>query len=296
MNHAILGAGGIGGLIGAILAHHGERVTLLLRPETFAQQPDHLWLERPAGENTALIHRAVKLDEAVDFLWVTVKALQLEVALRSLPPDGAGVGTIVPLLNGIDHVALLRSRYGHKRVVPGTIGVEAERVSPGHIVVRSPFVRMALAAQGEAKLGGIAVIFRQAGFTCDFHPNEQTMLWSKLSFLAPFALTGTASDKSIGEILGDPTWRARLESVMRETCNVANAEGANLDSAKSLAILGTFPPTARSSMQKDLKAGRVPELDAIGGPIIRGGVRHNIDHSVTRELMEEIDQLLISRK
>ena len=291
MNHAILGAGGIGGLIGAILAHRGDSVTLLLRPETFARHPDHLWLEQPAGEIKSTVHRAVKLDQPVDVLWVTVKALQLESALRTLPPDGAGVGMIVPLLNGIDHVALLRSRYGHKRVVPGTIGVEAERMAPGHIVVRSPFVRMTLAAQGEAKLGGIAEIFRQAGFACEFHPNEQTMLWSKLSFLAPFALTGTASDKSIGEILDDPAWRARLESVIRETCNVANAEGANLDIAKPLAILGTFPATARSSMQKDVKAGRVPELDAIGGPIVRGGIKHRLETSVTSDLIDKIEKL-----
>jgi len=292
VNHAILGAGGVGGLVGAILAHAGEQVTVLLRPETFSRHPEHIRFERPSGENTAPVRRSVKLDEPVDILWVTVKALQLESALRTLPPGGAGIGTIVPLLNGIDHVALLRSRYGHERVVPGTIGVEAERVAPGHIVVRSSFIRLTLAAQGEAKLGGIAEIFRQAGVACEFHPNEQTMLWSKLSYLAPFALTGTASDKPIGEILSNAEWRTRLESVIRETCNVADAEGANLDAAKPLAILGTFPATARSSMQKDVTAGRVPELDAIGGPIVRGGVKHHIDHSVTRELIEKIERKL----
>ncbi|MGH9703237.1 MAG: ketopantoate reductase family protein [Candidatus Acidiferrales bacterium] len=292
MTHAILGAGGVGGLVGAILAHAGERVTVLLRPETFSRHPEHIRLERPSGDNTAPVRRSVKLDEPVDILWVTVKALQLESALRTLPPGGAGIGTIVPLLNGIDHVAMLRSRYGHERVVPGTIGVEAERLAPGHIVVRSSFIRLTLAAQGEANLGGIAEIFRQAGVACEFHPNEQTMLWSKLSYLAPFALTGTASDKSIGEILSNAEWRARLESVIRETCNVAAAEGANLDAAKPMAILGTFPAAARSSMQKDVTAGRVPELDAIGGPIVRGGAKHHIDHSVTRELIETIERKL----
>lgn len=292
MNHAILGAGGIGGLIGAVLAHKGDRVTMLLRPESVAHYPDHLWLETPAGEIKAPVHRTVKLEAPVDVLWIAVKAHQLDSALRSLGAETNGVGTVVPLLNGIDHVALLRSRFGRENVVPGTIAVEAERVAPGHIVQRSPFVRMALSAQGEAKLGGIAGKFRETGFTCDFYANEQTMLWGKLAFLAPFALTSTAADKSIGEIFADAQWRARLESAVREACAVANAEGASLDSAKILATLGSLPPAMRSSMQKDVKAGRVPELDAIGGPIVRGGSKHHIEHSVTRELMEKIEQRL----
>ncbi len=267
-------------------------MTLLLRPESIAHHPDHLWLETPAGEIKATVLRAVKLDAPVDVLWIAVKAHQLDSALRSLGAGTNGVGTIVPLLNGIDHVALLRSRFGREHLVPGTIAVESERVAPGHIIQRSPFVRMALAAQGESKLGAIAGKFRETGFTCDFHANEQAMLWGKLAFLAPFALTGAAAGKSIGEIFADAEWRARLESAVREACAVANAEGATLDSAKILATLGSLPPAMRSSMQKDVKAGRVPELDAIGGPIVRGGLKHHLEHSTTRDLMEKIEALL----
>ena len=41
MRHAILGAGAVGGLIGAALAHRGDKVTLLLRPEACTQYPRH---------------------------------------------------------------------------------------------------------------------------------------------------------------------------------------------------------------------------------------------------------------
>jgi 2-dehydropantoate 2-reductase len=41
-------------------------------------------------------------------------------------------------------------------------------------------------------------------------------------------------------------------------------------------------------MQKDVAAGRPPELDAIGGPILRGGARHGIAVPVTAELVTEI--------
>jgi len=54
---------------------------------------------------------------------------------------------------------------------------------------------LALSVTGERKLESVAARLRHAGFSCEFQANEKTMLWSKLAFLAPFALTGTASDK-----------------------------------------------------------------------------------------------------
>ena len=60
---------------------------------------------------------------------------------------------VVPLLNGVDHIEVLRQRFGADRVVPATIAVEAERVAPGQFVQRSPFVRLNLAASGEAAVG-----------------------------------------------------------------------------------------------------------------------------------------------
>jgi hypothetical protein len=69
---------------------------------------------------------------------------------------------------------------------------------------------------GEQKLEGIAARLRHAGFSCEFQANEKTMLCSKLAFLAPFALIGTASDKDKPGIFADATWRGRLESAVGE--------------------------------------------------------------------------------
>jgi 2-dehydropantoate 2-reductase len=49
LKHAILGAGGIGGLIGACLARSGESVTMVVRPEALAGYPDQLRLESAFG-------------------------------------------------------------------------------------------------------------------------------------------------------------------------------------------------------------------------------------------------------
>jgi 2-dehydropantoate 2-reductase len=206
MRHAILGAGGVGGLVGACLAHAGESVTLVVRHEALANYPKELRLESPFGNFVVDVAVAVAVPP-VDVLWLTVKATQMEAALTALKnPDS--VKAIVPLLNGIDHVALLRARYGSGRVIPATIAGETERVSPGHIVHRSPFARLNVLSAGRALLGSTLDQLQKIGFTCRFIPDEPTLMWGKLVFLAPFALSTTAADKTVGEILSDPEWRS----------------------------------------------------------------------------------------
>ncbi len=137
MRHAILGAGGVGGLIGVALATAGESVTLVVRPGTMKDYPAEVSLQNSAGTFRAHVECAESVAQAYDVLWIAVKATQLEAALRSVAVKPEEIGAVVPLLNGIDHVALLRARFGHDRVVPAAIRVEVERVAPGKFLVGS---------------------------------------------------------------------------------------------------------------------------------------------------------------
>src|SRR5579859_4790969 len=271
MKHGILGAGAIGGLVGTVLSSLDENVIVVVRPEKLASYPANLSLERPSGTVTAPAKAVTSLTTPVDVLWIATKTYQLQTALETVK---VSPGCIVPLLNGVDHVAVLRARYGNDRVVPATIAVEAERTAPGRFIQRSPFVRLNMAASGEPLLGNIVGQLRNLGFTGQFIPNEQTLLWSKLSFLAPFALVSSASGMNAGEILASAAWKQKLMSAVAETRAVAIASGAEIDEAQFQAVLAGALPGMRSSMQKDLAAGRPLELDAIGGPIVRGGQRH----------------------
>ncbi|MFI5280305.1 MAG: ketopantoate reductase family protein [Gemmatimonadales bacterium] len=287
MKHAILGAGGIGGFVGAILGNAGADVTVLLRPESFAAHPDSLELTSPLGNVSARVQRATTLDHEVDVLWIATKATQLESALRAVPgPSLARVG--VPLLNGIDHVALLRMRLKGVEIVPGTIGAEAERTAPGKIAHLSPFARFGFAGQGRDVLERPAHTLERFGCTVSWVVDEATLLWRKLVMLAPFALTTSALGKSIGGVRDDPRWLERLLGAAEEACAVALADGAGVDAATVTESLKSFPAAMKSSMQKDLEAGRPPELDAIAGPIIRGGARHGIDVPYTTGLAVEL--------
>jgi 2-dehydropantoate 2-reductase len=284
MRHAILGAGGVGGLIGVALAKSGESVTLVLRPEALKNYPAELSLESPLGSFSVPVDRVASVVAPYDVLWITVKATHLESALRNVTVDPKQIGAVVPLLNGIDHVALLRARFGHDRVVPASIGVEAERVAPGRIIHRGMAVRLSFSSIGESRLASTVEEFKKFGFACQFVEDEMKILWTKLSFLAPFALTTSAAGLTIGEVNRDPVWRKRLEAVAREVAAVGTASGTPLDASMIIQFFDKTPQGGRSSMQKDVAAGNPPEVDAIAGPILRHAEEHGIDVPVTREL------------
>jgi 2-dehydropantoate 2-reductase len=288
LRHAILGAGGVGGLTGACLARSGAPVTLVVRPESLARYPEQLQLESAFGNFSVPVGRAAEVPPC-DVLWLTVKATELAPALAALTTPES-VGAIVPLLNGIDHLALLRSKYGAERVIAATIAVESERVAPGHIVHRSPFARLSASSAGRTLLGSTVDHLQQMGFECRFVDDEPTLMWSKLVFLAPFALSTTAADRTTGEILSDPVWRDLGLSCLRETAAVAVAEGAKVDADAVIAGVMKMPGNMRSSMQKDVARGKTPELDAIAGPILRGARRHDVEIPATKKLVAAVEQ------
>ncbi len=291
MRYAVLGAGGVGGLVGGALARAGHPVTLLVRSGRQHYYPELLTVEsKMLGTFEAPVRVTDRLDEPFDVVWVTVKATALEAALHAVPEEKLGGGVVVPLLNGVDHVALLRERYGPQRVLPGTIRVEAEQLRPGRVLQSSLFadVQVAPSPATRARAEALADELHAAGLGCEVRDDEVTMLWSKLCFLAPFALATTASGGTLGVVRSDASWRERLEACVREACAVGVAEGAKVAPEPILAALEGAPDEFRSSMQKDVLAGRTPELDAIAGPILRGGDKHGIDVSATRSLVNHI--------
>ena len=181
----------------------------------------------------------------------------------------------MPLLNGVDHVALLRSVYA--RVVAGAMRVESERVGVGNIRQSSPFIRVDLVGDGS-----LVAEMRAAGFDCRVSDDELALLWQKMVFLAPVALATTAFDGPLGTV----RHHAEFARCQEETLAVADAEGAKVDVAALRTLLESVPDTMRSSMQRDVEQGQPPELDAIAGPIVRGGQKHGIDTPATDQLVD----------
>jgi 2-dehydropantoate 2-reductase len=278
MRHAFLGAGGIGGLLAGALARSGDEVVMLLRPSTLLSFDGRLRVESVVlGDFEVEVDAVSSLDRPVDALWVTTKATQLTAAWSLAPPGRVGESPVIPLLNGVDHLALLRTRYAN--VFAAAIRVESERVSPSLVRQSSPFLRVDVAGAHP-----IQEALRASGIECHDSDDEQSLLWGKLVALAPIALATTAIAVPFGAARTDD----RFVGCREEALTVARAEGARVDATATRAFHEQVPADMRSSMQKDVAAGRQPELDAIAGPIIRGGAQHGIPTLNTASLAAEI--------
>ncbi|MEU9519646.1 2-dehydropantoate 2-reductase [Streptomyces sp. NPDC048224] len=283
---AILGPGGVGGLVGALLARAGHRVVCLAGEQTAAVlRRDGLRVESNRyGKFTAAVESDTELREPVDAVFVTVKQTALADALDRIPVDVLGTAVVVPLLNGIDHLPMLRERFPAARVVAGTIRVEATRTAPGRVAHTSPFADIELAAPAD----DFTELLRQAGLGVTARANESAMLWDKLAFLAPFALLTTRHQTDVGAVRDQH--RPELLTILDEIAAVAHAAGAPVTAEKLLSFFDRVPGTMRSSMQRDAEAGRPLELDAIGGAVLRAGAVHGIALPAVTRLVAEVAQ------
>jgi len=275
---AVLGPGSVGGFIGAALARAGEELIVVAREPT-AQliASDGISVSSAVlGDFVARPRAVPALSAPVQTLIVATKATGLAAALAHIE---ATPELVVPLLNGLDHMAVLRERFGAARVAAGVIRIEADRPAPGRIVQSSPGVRVDLACDEPSlrpAVAQLAAILRDAGVPVQIGAGEAQILWSKLVRLNALACTTSACDRPIGFIRRDPQWRDALDGCIVEAAAVANADGAVIDPAGPRSELEQAHAELGSSMQRDIAAGREPELDAIPGAVLRAAARHGL--------------------
>ena len=287
---SILGPGGVGGFLAAALARAGAD------PLVVAREPTARRIERDGievrsvrlGDFEARPHAVPALDEPVEVLLVATKSTGLRAGLERIRAEPA---LVVPVLNGLDHMSVLRERFGRDPVAAGTIRIESDQPAPGLIVQTSPFLRVDLASDDPAlrePLARLAARLETAEVPAEIGPSEAQILWSKLVRLNALACTTSAIDRPIGFIRADPEWRAALVGCIEEAAAVANSDGAKIDPAARLAELDEAHPELGSSMQRDIAAGREPELDAIPGSVLRAGGRHGIECPTIARLVSRI--------
>ena len=278
MKIAVLGPGGVGGLLAAALDADGHEVIVVAREETVAVIAEHGLAVNSVkfGELAARPRAVAALEEPVDVLIVATKAIGLEEALDRIVVEPA---LVLPQLNGLDHLAVLRRRFSAETVLAGSIRVEADRPAPGVIVHTSPFLLISMASAAPAMaapMGRLADALEHAGVPSQVLDSEADVMWSKLVRLNALACTTSAYDKLLGEIRSTPELRADLVGAMEEAAAAGRAEGAEVDAASAIAELDRAHATLGSSMQRDIAAGRTPELDAIPGSVLRAAARHGL--------------------
>jgi 2-dehydropantoate 2-reductase len=283
---AVLGPGAVGGVLAVGLVRAGVPVVCVGRPDTANLiASEGLTLRRGRQETETVLPEAMsQLREQVDLLLVTVKAPALDDALGRIqaPPL-----TVIPLLNGIEHMQLIRSRLAESDVAGGSVSlIEAYLEKPGTIVQTTPAVVLTLAEDVDR---GAAELLRRAGTEVRINGSELEVLWQKLARQAPVAAATSIAQRPVGELRNDPEWRPRLQAAVDETCAVAAGEGVSLTAAAQWEIIDAMPPELTSSTARDVAVGRPSELDAITGAAVRAGRRLGIPTPTLDRLLAEAE-------
>jgi 2-dehydropantoate 2-reductase len=247
------------------------------------------------GDETIVVHpeAVASLEQPVSLLVVAVKAYALEEALGRIVPEALEGAVILPLLNGLEHVELIRKRCDARGTVvaAGSIGrVEAYSPEPGVVVQQTPGDALITAASrdlGRAPFEAVLAPLRVSGLDVVVAGDEQAVLWEKAARLAVLSAATVASGEPVGRLRSDGTWRVRLRTGLEEACSVAAADGVPLDPAGQWGIIESLPHDLTTSTARDAEAGRPTELDAIAGSVVRAGLRFGIATPVLESLVAE---------
>jgi 2-dehydropantoate 2-reductase len=284
---AVLGPGAVGGSLAVRLLLAGVPVVCVARPETVGIMAlSGLVLESRDGTHAVRVEVTERLERPVALLLVTVKAPSLADALERVDPEAVSEGVVVPLLNGLEHMATLRERFDG-RVAAGSIShYQAYRAGRVQIVeaTPSPVVTIASEALPRGELERAADLLRQARIDVRVGQSEQRVLWHKLARISALAAVTSATGRTIAELRDDPLWRERLRRAISEACAVAAADGVRLDVAAQIDIVDQIAEEATTSAARDVAAGRRSELDAIVGAVLRAGKRLEVPTPTLAEL------------
>lgn len=139
----------MGGFLAAALARAGVAVTVVAREET-ADAVARRGLDVGSvrlGDFHAAVRAVPRLADEHGVIFVCTKALDMPQALERVEGGTSDGAVVAPLLNGLDHMHVLRRRFAH-RVAAGSIRIESERTRTGSIVQSSPFLTVELASDG----------------------------------------------------------------------------------------------------------------------------------------------------
>jgi 2-dehydropantoate 2-reductase len=290
MNIAILGAGGVGGYYGGILARAGNRVAMLARGAHLeALRQRGLEVRTPEGSFIAKVEAAGDPDELreIELAVVAVKSYSLaEIApaARLLAERGAAV---LPLLNGVEAAdRLIAAGVPVAQVLGGLAEISAARIGPGVVERRSPFQRIVvgeLAGGTSERTERIAAAFRDAGAEARASAEITVDLWRKFAFISTLSAACGLARAPIGPVRAAPLGNLMIERALREVIAVARARGLALPAdtySKLLGFVAGLPAAMKPSFLLDLESGGPTELDDLSGAVSRLGRETGVETPV----------------
>jgi 2-dehydropantoate 2-reductase len=299
MRFLIVGAGALGGYYGGMLQRSGADVTFLVRPHRAAQLAERgLVIKTPDGEFTTPVKtvRANALSGHYDVVFLACKAYDLDAAIKDFAPALATGSAVLPVLNGINHIAVLSDRLGANRVLGGVNLFSVVRTADGTINV--PGVGSGETLFGEltgersARCEAIQAAFEAGGVRCAVHDNILAEMWAKFSGFAAVAAFCTLTRGRFGDIAKAPAGAAFVVATLDEAARITAAEGYQQPAAiRNMYIrLAAQPDSdAAPSMLYDMENGRPTEGEHIIGDLVRRADRLGVDAPILRGAVQSSD-------
>jgi 2-dehydropantoate 2-reductase len=293
MRVAVMGAGGLGGYYGAMLARAGADVTLIARGAQLEALRSRGIALRGPGEETVQLRVAATGDPSglrpVDLILFCVKAYDTAAAAALVRPLCDARTSVLSLQNGVENEERIRRSLGVQSVLAAASYVSARVSAPGVIEVAFA-LRTVLGEPGAVPGEGvqrIAGLLRDAGIATEITDDIRSALWAKLVVMCPLAAVGCVTRLPFGALHACAETADLRWGITEEACAVARAEGAALHPRLVESLKATASgvnPALRPSMYYDLEAGRRLELDDIVGVVVRRGARAGVPTPLTRTM------------
>ena len=317
MRTAILGAGAIGGFLGARLARHGDNVVLIARgPHLAAMRGDGLRLIEPDGETVVRVEATddfAALREA-DAVFVTLKAHSLPAVAERLAADLRPGAMVVSAQNGLPWWYFQR----HGGELEGTHletvdpeGRVARAIDPRNVIGCVVYPATSLVAPGVVRhvegerfsLGeldgsrsdrvvALSRVLAGAGLKAPVQQRIRQELWLKLIGNAVFNPISALTRSTLGEVASSELVAAVVRSAMEEVDAVARRVGIEIELSIDQRIRGAARVgDHKTSMLQDLEAGRPTEVDPMVGSVVELGDRLGVDLPHLRTLYASVKLL-----
>jgi 2-dehydropantoate 2-reductase len=272
MRVVVVGAGGLGSYIGAVLTQAGHDVTLVARAEhRRIIEARGLEVRSHAGDFTthpACVGSALEIDGA-DLSFVVTKTFSLDDVAPQLVHLAERGSAVVSLLNGVTaRQRMVAAGVPPDRAADGVAYMTAFRVAPGVVARKADHQRVVLGA------GPVADMMEEAfGDTLvgiERAPDIRVELWEKMAVVCSLSVLCAIGERNMGSVRSHPMGADLQRQAIAEVLSVGRGAGVPLPEdaeARIDARLDRFPDDFFPSVIHDLNSGRPTEMADLGGTI-----------------------------
>jgi 2-dehydropantoate 2-reductase len=278
MKVAVMGAGGIGSYLGALLARAGVDVTLICRGRHLAAIRERGLSLSTLKESFCVPVKATDRPEGeMDAVIQAVKLYDLASSTQQMLPMLGARTVVLPIQNGVTAAEEIGEVIGMDKVIGGTVFINAHVVSPGTVSSKSEMSTIFLGELDGVRSRRVFALeqtLKDAGIDARVPENIKAEQWRKFIPVAGLSALASLARQPIGPIREDARLRALYRQAMQEVADVAAAKGIALEAdivERMLAVAGRYKYDARVSMLEDLEAGKPLELDWLSGYVSREG-------------------------